>query len=55
MPEEDLSDEYVANLLKEEAKAKSDEYSLIGLGAFLPKRSALRFPNLKSYQLTISV
>jgi hypothetical protein len=38
MPEEELSDEYVANLLMEEAKAKSNEYSSIGLGAFLPKR-----------------
>jgi hypothetical protein len=38
MPDEELSDEYVANLLKEEARAKSDKYSSIGLEAFLPKR-----------------
>jgi len=37
MPEEELSDEYVANLLKEEAEAKSNQYSSIGLNAFLPK------------------
>jgi hypothetical protein len=38
MPEEELSDEYVANLLVAEAKANSDKYSSIGLEAFLPKK-----------------
>jgi hypothetical protein len=38
MPEDELSDDFVANLLKEEAKAKSDKYSSIGFEAFLPTK-----------------
>ena len=38
MPTEDLDDDYVANLLKNDAKASSKKYTMVGLEAFLPKR-----------------
>lgn len=38
MPTEDLDDSYVANLLKNDAKASSKKYTMVGLEAFLPKR-----------------
>ncbi|KAF2104884.1 hypothetical protein NA57DRAFT_51678 [Rhizodiscina lignyota] len=46
---DDLSDDYVASLLKKDAKAKSKDYSFVGLSAFLPKRptSHAPKPNLK--------
>jgi len=40
MPTEDLDDDYVANLLKNDAKASSKKYTMVGLEAFLPKRFA---------------
>jgi hypothetical protein len=39
-------DEYVANLLKEDAKKTAKQYSLLGMDAFLPKRCvAVANPN----------
>lgn len=48
MPD-DLSDDYVADLLKKDAKSKSKDYSFVGLSAFLPKRPTTQAPkpNLK--------
>ena len=40
MPTEDIDDDYVANLLKNDAKASSKKYTMVGLEAFLPKRYA---------------
>jgi len=40
MPTEDLDDDYVANLLKNDAKTSSKKYTMVGLEAFLPKRFA---------------
>ena len=39
MAGEDLDDEYIANLLKEDAKKTSKNFAL-GLGGFLPTRYA---------------
>ena len=36
--EHDLADDYVAELLKQDAKASSIRYSALGLEAFLPRR-----------------
>lgn len=35
---EELDDEYVATLLKREAKASAKQYELVGIDAFNPKR-----------------
>jgi hypothetical protein len=34
----DMSDDYVARLLKEDAKSRSTQYNQVGLSALLPKR-----------------
>ncbi|KAJ9660967.1 hypothetical protein H2201_006695 [Coniosporium apollinis] len=39
MPVEELSDDYVAELLKKDAKGSSSRYAAIGLGALLPQRT----------------
>ncbi|OCK83778.1 hypothetical protein K432DRAFT_379166 [Lepidopterella palustris CBS 459.81] len=44
MPAEDLDDDYVAGLLKEEAKAMSQRYKMVGLEAFMPKRNNAKAP-----------
>lgn len=38
MAAEDLDDDYVANLLKEDAKTTAKKYDLVGLDAFIPKK-----------------
>lgn len=38
MPTDELSDNYVAELLKKDAKASSARYASVGLQAYLPKR-----------------
>lgn len=37
-----LDDDYVANLLKQEAKASAKQYELVGIDAFNPKRCVAR-------------
>lgn len=44
MPTEDLDDDYVANLLKNDAKTSSKKYTMVGLEAFLPKRPTVKAP-----------
>ncbi|EON66278.1 hypothetical protein W97_05671 [Coniosporium apollinis CBS 100218] len=39
MPAEELSDDYVAELLKKDAKSSSSRYAVMGLGALLPRRT----------------
>ena len=34
-------DDYVANLLKEDASKNAKQYEMVGLGAYLPKRCVL--------------
>lgn len=49
MPSNDtLSDDYVASLLAKDAKDRTIKYSSLGLGALLPKRSALATPRSES-------
>lgn len=38
MSGDNLSDDYVAKLLKNDAKANSSQYRSLGVGAFLPTR-----------------
>ncbi|KAF2477287.1 uncharacterized protein BDR25DRAFT_277053 [Lindgomyces ingoldianus] len=38
------NDDYVANLLKQDAKNTAKKYDMVGLDAFIPKRSQLRAP-----------
>ncbi|KAI9715872.1 MAG: hypothetical protein M1812_005692 [Candelaria pacifica] len=45
MPSEDpLSDDYVASLLKSDAKSRSIKYSALGLQSFLPQRPTVNAP-----------
>jgi hypothetical protein len=44
MAKNDLSDDYVANLLKADAKSSTQRYAQIGFGALLPKRSTTNAP-----------
>ncbi|ORY11500.1 hypothetical protein BCR34DRAFT_565128 [Clohesyomyces aquaticus] len=45
MPRDDINDDdYVANLLKQDAKNSTTRYSMVGLDALIPKRSQLRAP-----------
>ncbi|KAK0661548.1 60S ribosomal protein L37-A [Lasiodiplodia hormozganensis] len=44
MPTDELSDNYVAELLKKDAKASSARYASVGLQAYLPKRPTGQAP-----------
>lgn len=44
MPADDPTDDYVAELLKKDAKASSNRYEVVGLEAVLPKRPAGKAP-----------
>ncbi|KAF2460422.1 hypothetical protein BDY21DRAFT_335372 [Lineolata rhizophorae] len=44
MPAEELSDDYVANLLKNDAKVHANRYAAVGLQAFMPTRRSTNAP-----------
>lgn len=47
MPADEFTDDYVANLLKQDAKSSSARYAAVGLEAFLPRRYSCVFFRLE--------
>jgi hypothetical protein len=53
MAEDELTDDYIASLLKQDAKNSSLRYAQVGLGALLPKKYVINQSYLHSYSFVV--